>query len=242
MQPDSINNSNDRLDERIERFIKDQMTPEERDGFIRELKEDKQLRERAATMVLLLKGIQKVGAEKDKKMLEGARYQVKKPVRKVYPFVRNVAFKVLSVAACLCLLFSVYDYQSTKNATYSLAADALVAYHAGITDGQGERGAADESQVISSLEDVFAKVQQGEQVKENIKCLSEYFELSVADTFNDYTNHFKDIGYFLAVAYLQDNDREEAVRVLKRILELDPDFVEGANLLKQISEVKYFYE
>ena len=52
-------------DERIEKYLKGQMTPQEESVFKEDLSKDPDLKERAASMALLIKGMQSVGQESD---------------------------------------------------------------------------------------------------------------------------------------------------------------------------------
>lgn len=49
--------------------------------------------------------------------------------------------------------------------------------------------------------------------------LSVLWELSVMKTYNDYTNEAPYIGWNLAIAYLKDNNKEEAKTVLTKLLQ-----------------------
>ena len=51
--------------ERIERFLREQMTPEESEAFMNDLKKDKELREEAQMMALLIKEMKEEQAKED---------------------------------------------------------------------------------------------------------------------------------------------------------------------------------
>lgn len=57
--------------ERIERFLRDQMSPEENQAFLDDLKSDKELREEAQIMALLIKGMKEEQSREEAEMKEG---------------------------------------------------------------------------------------------------------------------------------------------------------------------------
>ena len=57
--------------ERIERFLRDQMSPEENQTFLEDLKSDKKLLEEAQMMALLIKGMKEEQAKEEAEMKEG---------------------------------------------------------------------------------------------------------------------------------------------------------------------------
>jgi len=59
--------------ERIERFLRDQMSPEENQAFLDDLKSDKELREEAQIMALLIKGMKEEQSREEAEMKEGVK-------------------------------------------------------------------------------------------------------------------------------------------------------------------------
>ena len=57
-------------DERIDAFLKGEMTPDEEQQFLAELKKNPELREKAVVMARLVKGLKEVGEEQDKIIME----------------------------------------------------------------------------------------------------------------------------------------------------------------------------
>ena len=65
-------------DERIERFLRGQMTTEEEANFREDLKSDAELREHARAISALLKGLQEKGRQQDQEIIDEVTAQ-KKP-------------------------------------------------------------------------------------------------------------------------------------------------------------------
>ena len=76
---------------------------------------------------------------------------------------------------------------------------------------------ADTGSVEKELNILFAKVKSGDDSDNTIKRLSLLWELSTMDTYNDYTDYAPQIGWNLAIAYLKDNDKGNAIAVLTKL-------------------------
>lgn len=73
--------------------------------------------------------------------------------------------------------------------------------------------------VAKDLQALYANVQEGKDLDKTTRRLSVLWELSVMKTYNDYTNEAPYIGWNLAIAYLKDNNKEEAKTVLTKLLQ-----------------------
>lgn len=124
-------------------------------------------------------------------------------------------YRIISIAACILVLFGVgfkyYEYRSVTNLGEKY--DFVFVSEQAPSRGMGNADAAKELQVL------YANVQEGKDLDKTIKRLSVLWELSVMKTYNDYTNEAPYIGWNLAIAYLKDNDKEEAKTVLTKLLQ-----------------------
>ena len=99
------------------------------------------------------------------------------------------------------------------------------------------RGEANES-VENELVTLFENVTNDEKLNATIIRLSFLWKKAKLDTYNDYTDYAPYIGWYLAIAYLEDYDKDKAKDVLKDMEEMYPvgtaigDKVR--NLLKEI--------
>ena len=85
-------------------------------------------------------------------------------------------------------------------------------YHRGDTSTAGEE--------INTL---TANVRNQENLEQTIDRLSRLWALSKSDTYNDYTDFAPEIGWTLAIAHLENNDKNAAISVLTQITALYPE-------------------
>ena len=85
-------------------------------------------------------------------------------------------------------------------------------YHRGDTSTAGE-------EIIA----LTANVRNQENLEQTIDRLSRLWALSKSDTYNDYTDFAPEIGWTLAIAHLENNDKNAAISVLTQITALYPE-------------------
>ncbi len=96
------------------------------------------------------------------------------------------------------------------------------------------RGAAGQSEASKKLEQLFADVKDNRNIGDAIHDLSLYWELSMMETYNDYTDYSAEIGWNLAIAHLKDNDRKSAKKVLNKLVKTTE---EGSAINKKAKEL-----
>ncbi len=96
------------------------------------------------------------------------------------------------------------------------------------------RGAAGQSEASKKLEQLFADVKDNRNIGDAIHDLSLYWELSMMETYNDYTDYSAEIGWNLAIAHLKDNDRKNAKKVLYKLVKTTE---EGSAINKKAKEL-----
>lgn len=120
----------------------------------------------------------------------------------------------LSVAASVAVLlfagYKGYDYYDTTRLGMKYATafpmETLV------------RGETDDA-VETELRMLFNNVVERKDLKETTKRLSELWELSNQETYNDYTDYAPYIGWYLAIGYLEDYEKGKAKVVLLNMLD-----------------------
>ena len=128
---------------------------------------------------------------------------------------RRRILKVISIAACFLELFGV----GFKYYEYRHVAKLGEEYGSVFVGEQAlSRGMAG-ADVAKDLQALYANVQEGKDLDKTTRRLSVLWELSVMKTYNDYTNEAPYIGWNLAIAYLKDNNKEEAKTVLTKLLQ-----------------------
>lgn len=235
-------------DDRIVSFLKGQMSAEEESKFIAELNENQELKEKAIITARLVKGLKEVGSMQDRDIIgafmasseHGVNYAAKEASRieeaayameasaekvpyipsevpaasrsKVVPMRR--AAKWMSIAASLFFIVWLGVEYSMYRRTTSLGEQ----YGNQFESSMIVRGAEGQSEAAKKLENLFADVKKNENIDDAIHELSLYWELSQMETYNDYTDYSSEIGWNLAIAYLKDNNKKEAKKVLEKLI------------------------
>ena len=212
------------IDEKIETFLRGKMSPAEAAAFKRELQEDKELRARAKTVAFLIKTMKGASASRDKRVVD--------EIKGVKPRIISFNYKIItSVAACLCLIFSVSDYLVRKSNTKELAASyssQLEWLSTGKTKGIDNPDAAKNISEVLKIADLDERITQ----------LKSMYDKASSAVFNELTNHHEEIGFYLVISYLENNDRSEAKELLEQLLEQYSDNALFNQMLNDIDNIK----
>ena len=204
-------------EERINSFLRGEMSSEEETTFMDELKSNDVLRNKAVVAARMAKAIKTVGEEKDSLVKEALLTSNDHDIEMI---VKNVTSKrsklltlrIISVAASILILvisgWHYYDYRVTTGLGNE--------YEMMFEPSSFVRG-VDTGSVEKELNSLFAKVKSGDESDNTIKRLSLLWELSTMETYNDYTDYAPQIGWNLAIAYLKDNDKDNAITVLTKL-------------------------
>lgn len=196
-------------EERINRYLHGEMTPEEEAQFESDLKNDNQLRQQAESMAQMVKAMDAVGAERDKEMILKMKSS---SVRKAQPV------RWLSIAASFALIltvgYQIYDYNRIGNLGEEYASAFPVSM---IVRGE------EVDDAVQELTALFENVTNGEDLDNTISQLSELWSLSQGDTYNEYTIYAPYIGWNLAIAHLRNHDKKEAKVILEELAKICPN-------------------
>ena len=96
------------------------------------------------------------------------------------------------------------------------------------------RGADTPSKVEKKLEKLFTDVKENKNIDKVIHELSICWEISQMETFNDYTDYSAEIGWYLAIANLKDNNKKDAKKVLEKLI---ASTEEGSAINKKAKEL-----
>ena len=211
-------------EEKINRYLHGEMSSEEESVFEADIRKDGLLRQQAESMARIVKGMEVVGKEHDKQLLEKMKASSGK---------KTSSLRWISIAASIALVFTVgyfvYDYSATtrlgKEYAYAFPVSEVI------------RGEEDED-VVNTLTLLFDNVANGKDMDNTIKQLEELWALAQSDTYNGYTTYEPYIGWNLAVAYLRNYDKKEAKVVLEQLQTMYPEGTtigdETAELLMKI--------
>lgn len=197
-----------RRDERISRYLKGKMSAQEEKQFLADMASDEQLKQDAIAQARLVKGMAQVDEELIQELKTASESKIAYSGRS-----RRIMFRKpitwLSVAASVAVLlfagYKGYDYYDTTRVGMKYATafpmDTLV------------RGETDYA-VETELRMLFNNVVERKDLKETTKRLSELWQLSNQETYNDYTDYAPYIGWYLAIGYLEDYEKEKAKAVV----------------------------
>jgi len=192
-------------DERIERYLHGEMTPEEEAIFEEDLANDDTLRRQAEATARIVKGMEAVGGEQDRMMIDKMKAANGKRLAPVW---------WMSIAASLVIIFTVGYHFYDRSQTIGLGQQ--YAYVFSTETETLIRGEEDED-VANKLNELFDNAANGKDLDNTIMQLDELWALSKSDTYNGYTTYEPYIGWNLAIAHLRNNGKKEAKSVLKQM-------------------------
>lgn len=191
--------------ERIERFLREQMSPEENNAFLNDLRNDKELREEAQMMALMIKEMKEEQAKQDAELTEKVFASNKRA--RIVSLVR----RSLSIAAMFVLVFGATLLWNRQSDTNDLFAEYYTPYTL-----QGDSRGGD-SDVEKELAELFNQVGTADDVTPIIDKLQTIYDSIDSDY--EYSLYADDITWYLALAYLKDDKPEKTKKLLKQIAE-----------------------
>lgn len=209
------------IDERIDAYIRGTMTDEEETAFKQEIQSNPDLRSQVLATLALVKGIRHQDAEKEKALInKGAKNRT-----------RTIMLWACSIAALFVVIFGV------RNELRYRELSAIVSpYYSVYSMDDYSRGDVD-SVTVAHLYTLFNNIQTQRNVSDIIKELEPiYAALDTDFTYSAYTN---DIALNLALAYIKDDQIDEAISILKKLEQDNPDTpiaVKASELKKKLHE------
>lgn len=223
----SNNNSFEEFDEQFILFIKGKMSPDEENRFKIKIKSDSVLKERAKVLSYLIKNIKAVGEERDKTIISGfSQFSNEKELREFISSIKpdeekskkHNIIQWSSIAAILIIgLFFGNQYYRSYQAT-SLADEYFIEYDMS-SNLRGSKNVSVEKELLALINNV----KYGKELKQTISKLEVIYGKAVSEEYNEYTNHSTTIAWYMALAYLKDNKKEDAVVVLDKLIKDNPD-------------------
>ncbi len=190
----------DGIDERIETFLRGEMTTEEETAFKQEIKSNSELRNRAMVMTSLIQGLQAQNTVKEEAIINESTAKSR---------VRPILWWATSIAAVFAVFFGIY-----KDHWYRMLDATVSPYYTEYDMSDISRGDMD-SATIAHLYDLFIQIQENRNVSNIIKELEPiYKSLDDNFTYNAYAN---DIAWNLALAYVKDDQIDNAITILQKL-------------------------
>lgn len=219
-------------DERISRYLKGLMSIQEETKFLADMESDEQLKQDAIAQARLVKGMAQVDYELIQELKNTPKAKITSSVRPPRIIFRKPV-TWLSVAASVAVLlfagYKGYDYYDTTRLGMKYATvfpmETLV------------RGDTD-SNIDKELQTLFENVVKRKDLSATTKRLSELWEISNQETYNDYTDYAPYIGWYLAIGYLEDYEKGKAKFILKQLSSqsLDREYLDSTinDILNQL--------
>lgn len=196
--------------ERIERFLREQMTPEENEAFLNDLKDDRELREEAQMMALLIKEMKEEQTMQDEAITQEILASGRPATTKTIQLVKWLG----SIAAMFILLFGANQWYS------SYKIDKVYDAYYTPYDVSLARGGDDET-IKKELAELYNKLGTEKDVTPIITRLQSIYDgiQANSDDYSDYTYYENDIAWYLALAYIKDHNIDKAKELLKQLVE-----------------------
>ncbi len=198
-------------DERISRYMRGMMEPEEEMSFIEELKNNDELRDQAIAQARLVKGMKQVDEELKDAFRQADEQTIKRIAKEASEtsVIKKSSARWLAIAASIVFIVFVglksYDYYDTTNLGKEYAntfpTTSII---------RGETNA----EVETELATLFSNVAECNDLDNTTSRLATLWEQSKQDTYNDYTDYAPYIGWNLAIGYLRNYEKTMARNVL----------------------------
>ncbi len=244
----------DGIDERIEAYLRGEMSAEDEVAFKKEIRQNPELRNRAMAMTSLIKGLQAQETAFKQKIKSNSELrnrdiamisfnnglQTQKTDKKASIIkgstakskVRSILLWVTSIAAVFAIIFGIY-----KDHRYRMLDATVSPYYTEYDMNDISRGDVD-SATVTHLYNLFSQIPKNRSMSDIIKELEPiYHSLDDDFTYNAYAN---DIAWSLALAYIKDDQIDKAIPILEKLKADNPNtpiFLKAQKLLKRILDL-----
>ena len=208
------------IDDRIDAFVRGMMTEEEESALKQEIKADPELRAQVLATLSLIKGIRTQEAEKERVLIQN----------NVKDKVRTLLWWATSIAAVFAIFFGY-----SKDKRYNELSAIVSPYYSEYSMSDYSRGDVD-SIAVAHLYALFNNIKEQRNMSKVIEELeSLYTNLDSDATYSFYAN---DIAMNLALAYIKDDQIENAIPVLEKLEKDNPDTPIAAKAQELLKEIK----
>ena len=204
------------IDDRIDAFIRGEMTEDEEATFKQEIKADPELRAHVLATVSLIKGIREQNAKKEKELIQ----------QNTKNRVRTLVWWATSIAAVFAIFFG-YSIDKRHQELTNLVSPYYMQYDV----KELSRGDTD-STLVYHLYSLFNERNADKTIKE---LESIYASLDTDETYYLYAN---DIAWNLALAYIKNDQIDKAIPVLEKLIKDNPDTPIAAKAEKKRKKLK----
>lgn len=200
---------NNIYNEQIDRFLKGQMSTEEEQQFKTEIGQNPELKKQVREHLYLIRGIKQVKSQEEKSLIQNNQH-----AQKIIPLRRNW-IRITGIAASIAVIMvltgiegsRLYYQHEIRQFAYNTSVGVMTDFAA------ASRGTMDE-ETKTHLTDLFTNAQEGKDLTKTISELSELYALTKDDFVDIEDDYAYQIGWFLAVSYINDGDYEKALDII----------------------------
>ncbi len=192
---------------RIDRYMKGLMTIEEESAFVDDLKSDEQLRTQTESIAQLIKAMNVVGEGRDKVIISQLKEVKHTSHNRIY-------WAIAACILCFCILsIKGYDYMNVTSLGDNYCGTFPISDIIRGTQNQN---------TVEQLKELFSNIEEGKEIASSLAQLSILWQESQSEIYNDYTDYSPYIGWYLAVGYLKNYDKQSAKDILQKMKEQYP--------------------
>lgn len=217
--------------EQIDRFLKGKMSAEEEQQFKTEIGQNPKLKQQVREHLYLIRGIKQVKSQEEKSLIQNNQHAQKIiPLRRKWIRITGIAASIAVIMVLTGIEGSRLYYQhEIRQFAYNTSVGVMTDFAA------ASRGTMDE-ETKAHLTDLFTNAQEGKDLPETISELSELYVLTKDDFVDIEDDYAYQIGWFLAVSYINDGDYEKALEIINNIESEYPDNEDIKSIQKQLVE------
>lgn len=221
------------MDQRIDDFLTGSMSPSEAEAFRADTQTDAALRRRCRERLILLRGIQSAGHQRDGHTMATALHTTRqqvlrasgathsdhtaRPTRIISMFAVALSVAAIAVGAFFLLRTPAGD----PTLQYALAHTSLVME----TGGQGgvRAGQEDQSAHEAAMTELYQRVQQeqDQSLAQDTRLLQQHYDRAMNQTMGDdpCDEHPSQVAWYLVIAHLQAGNTDQARDIVRQCLQ-----------------------
>lgn len=215
--------------ERIDKFLKKQLSQEDNERFLDDIRNDDDLRKEAQITALMIQELQERQAKDDAPIIEDVLASKKKT--------KIIRLRwSLSIAAMFILIFGATLLWNRQSDTDKLFNECYIPYD--VQGVQGEPRGEEDLAIKEELISLYNKVGTEDDVTPIINRLQTIYDniLSNNVDYTEYSYDEKNIVLYLALAYIKNDDLDKAQSLLRPYAEGGDD--EANRIIKAIDSFK----
>lgn len=217
------------FDEKADLFMQGKLTEEEATAFKKAISGNKELRERMLTLSLMYKAMRTVGKKKDTMLIQEMQQMSEASFKQQYAAKTGATTIAASPSRHNRLMYQLYQWAGVaaviaimiwggyRYMQYDNRMDLYRDYYTVYDTETVTRGQSDDT--VNELKALFDAIDTSKNLSGTIIKLEQSYSQASRDEYTPYTNYYNDIAWYLALAYLKANDKEQAVSILKELVD-----------------------